>query len=173
MIKKYKIVQSTVEGFEGIEMNMDFSKSKLFDEINFLGNEMKITQISEQIVGMSNEENTITVQAVKQPIKKTSIITDSSLLRVNSEIDIFFETKEIRLTNTERLTEKGVTYKAVFEFLQGEWGMVQALSAIAFPFEYREGDNFLLKDGWSFSQGTPKLLKGGSFTRLDENGRVV
>ncbi len=58
----YKIIESTVPHFKGIEMPYDFSDFRVGDSINVLGLSMKITQHGTEIVGCSNTENILIFQ---------------------------------------------------------------------------------------------------------------
>jgi hypothetical protein len=55
----YKVIETTVPYFLGIEIPFDFSLNKPGDLINILGHEMTITQLSNVVVGCANKENII------------------------------------------------------------------------------------------------------------------
>lgn len=58
----YKIIESTVRHFKGIEMPYDFSIYKIGDKLNILGLDMQIMQLGSEIVGCSNSENILILQ---------------------------------------------------------------------------------------------------------------
>jgi riboflavin synthase alpha subunit len=60
----YKIIESTVPHFVGIEMPYDFSACKVGDSISILGLNLSVTQCGEQVVGCSNSDNVLIFQKV-------------------------------------------------------------------------------------------------------------
>jgi hypothetical protein len=58
----YKIIESTMQHFKGIEMPYDFSEYKVGDKISILGLEMLVMQCGTEIVGCSNNENILIFQ---------------------------------------------------------------------------------------------------------------
>ncbi len=58
----YKIIESTVSHFKGIELPFDFSENKIGDKLNILGLDMQIMQLGSEIVGCSSSENILILQ---------------------------------------------------------------------------------------------------------------
>lgn len=58
----YKIIESSISHFKGIELPFDFSSNETGDEIFVLGLKMTINQLGQEIIGLSNSENILVFQ---------------------------------------------------------------------------------------------------------------
>lgn len=185
---KYEIVSSTNPMFAvGMEIPLDIDNIQIGDEVQFLTDLCVCTQDKGAIMlnrANNPEDDTdfgavYTLMAIPEvdtnpyPRKVTKETIND--LRINKEIDFFFETKEIMISPTERLTQAhGITIEALYEFCKREWKMVNTMTDEPFPLELEENNNLILWNEWKFSKGSMLFLKEGSWNRkvTFEDGRV-
>ncbi len=60
----YKIIESSIGYLKGIELPYDFSSFYVGQQIDILGNSMKITQLGDEVVGCSNTDNILVFQKI-------------------------------------------------------------------------------------------------------------
>lgn len=178
--RKFRVMSSVGEGkdtFDGIELNLVLEDDSLGAQCNVLGGKFKITQ-NGKIFVLVEPEWVLTLMDItpEKVIEWGHMIEDPKELRFNEEIDLFFETKELKVSSSERLYNKaGCTYKALFLALQSEWAMISKVSPEPFPFEYLEEEKiFVFNNEWKFSEFTNiTLLREGSFCRKTHDGRFI
>ncbi len=187
-MKTYKIMSSTNPMFpEGMELPLPIEDIKIGDEVQFLTDLCVCTQDKGAIMlnrakDRSNDKDfgaVYTLMEVEKeevsPYPRKVTVDRLEDLRINKEVDLFFETKEIMISPTDRVTRAhGITYEALYEFLKQEWTMAGKVSGDEFPLELEEHNNLILWNEWKFAKGTVFFLKEGSFNRkikLD-NGNV-
>lgn len=175
-MKQYKIISSTNKFLpEGITIPLDISNIKVGGAIQFLSEDCICTQDKGIITLVKSGDgdsmgNVYSIQEIEEvdvnpyPRKVTpETIQD---LRINKEIDIFFETKSIMISPTDRVTQAhGITVEALYKFLEKEWSIISELTNTPFPLEIEENNNLVLFDEWNFSAGSTSFLKEGSWTR--------
>ena len=176
-MKKYKIVGSSDQAFMNIEMNIVFDDISIGKNCEVFGKVFTITQTGKCIV-LANSDWVLTLLEIDNPdneIKWGHRISDSNDLRINHEVDIFIRDKIIKISKTDRLGESGVTFRALFEFLQKEWRYIGELINSNFPFEYdSELKLFTMREEWNFdSNESSSLVKDGSFSRYNSDGRCI
>ncbi len=150
--------------------------------VNILGNEVVVTQTG-SIVCLASGIRAFTLRDVTpvEPEAKPSNpkITSAKQLRIMYEVDIFFETKEIKLNvgKGHLSKEGGVTYSALYDFLLAEW---QAFSSgfpkdcRSLPIEHEGGtNNYCLINGWNWASDYNLVLRDGCWSRKDLDGRHV
>ena len=174
---KYKIVGSSKDEFLGIEMNIVFDDIEIGKVCEVFGTQFTITQTGAILI-LSNKDWVLTLQEVPQVVTDpwTKVIRKPSDLRINHEVDVFLKTKLIKLSETDRLkSDYGVTFLALYKFLQNEWRYIQSASGVAFPFEYdAENKLFIMRDEWNFdSLDSISLTREGSFSRYNSSGRCI
>lgn len=176
-MKKYKVVGSSRPEFMNIEMSLVFDDISIGKQCEVFGTRFTITQPGKILV-LSNEDWVLTLQELEapKPITWTTTIDNHRDLRVNFEIDLFFDRKAIRLNRTERLSDKnGVTVRCVYLWLRNEWKYIGPTINKPFPFRWDE-ENLLMSllDEWNFDGlETISLLREGSFSRYSADGRCI
>lgn len=176
--KKYKIISSTNPAFLNIELYLTFDNPYVGQSCEVFGKKFTITQTG-VITILSSEGWVLTLQEMPPDVTERQwggLITNPNDLRINFEVDIFLKKKLIRLSQTDRLTEAGgVTMKAVAQFLINEWPRVESVSNISCPFMWDDEYKVLfMHDSWNFENiASISLTRQGSYTRYDENGRVI
>ena len=179
-MERYKIVSSTETQYVDIELPLEFDEVTQQDDFMVLGKWYVVTQLGGGIVILSNKDNVMTLQQ-QDPPKPTepeiTVIDDPSQLQINREIDIFFETKEIRFNFQGNLTkEHGMTYDALYRFLQKEWVTIAKAypEYSIFPMEHAEGtNNYCFLDSWNWLEDYTLFLKDGCWSRKDAMGRHI
>ena len=166
---KYKVQSDTSNQFTGIEIDYVIEDFTIGRELMFLGEKFTLKQ-NGVILVLGNKDRVITIQNKEEKVKPISKIIAKENLRINHEIDIFFETKEFQIKSTERLEK--IRYEVFYEFIKDEWKMAGVLANEEFPLELRD-NNLLLKNSWNFTKGSFVLLIDGSFTRENEWGNVI
>lgn len=182
-MKKYKLVSSTNSMFpEGMEVPLEIDNVKIGDEVQFMMDKCVCTQdkgaiMLNRIKDPDNDSDFGAVYTLMEvpeenkepeyPVKVT--VKNINDLRINEEVDIFFETKEIMISPTDRITRAhGVTVEAIYEFLKLEWKNINRLKGYEdnkFPLEMEENVNLVLWDEWNFSTKSDEFLKEGSWNR--------
>ena len=61
---KYRIVEATTDYLKNIEFDFDFSKFKVGDEVNVLGNTITLSQLGGGVVGGSNTNFVLFAQEI-------------------------------------------------------------------------------------------------------------
>jgi len=61
---KYKIVHSTIDYLRNLELEYDFSKYIIGDNISMFGMDMRINQTGGGIIGLSNSKNILVFQEI-------------------------------------------------------------------------------------------------------------
>ena len=178
-MKKYKIVSSTDRQYENIELPLVI-ETEIGKECVVLGTSYTITQAGGGIIILSNKDCVLTLQEIieipKEP--KVTLIDDPKYLRINKEVDLFFETKEIRLNvdNGYLTNEYGLTYDSLYKFLMKEWKTIAKLfpENKALPMEHEPNtNNYCLINGWNWFANYNLLLKDGCWSRKDMSGRHI
>jgi len=170
---KYKVQSDTSNQFTGIEIDYVIEDFTIGRELMFLGENYTLKQ-NGLILVLGNKDRVITIQELKQKEEPLwSKMLRKEDLRINHEVEIYFETKEIQLKNSERLGKNGTSFQALFDLLQAEWKMAGVLSSHPFPLEMREHNNLLFKDEWALAAGSLEFLRKGSFTRVNSDGRTI
>ncbi len=172
-MKKYKVISSSRPEFTNIEMNIVFDDIYIGKNCEVLGTMFKITQTGQCIV-LANEDWVLTLfELPEEKIEKwTETITDPRDLRINHEIDLFFKPKELKIIKTERI-KHGLTYECLYRFLKNEWKFISHLVDTPIPFDYNEEFRlFILNDEWNLI-GDTVLIKNGSFSRYNKEGRCI
>jgi hypothetical protein len=176
---KYKIVSSTEKQYENIEIPL-MLETELGSECSVLGGTFTVTQSGGGIIILSNKDWVMTLQEIyeapKEPV--VTFIDDPKYLRINKEVDLFFDTLEIRLNiGHGYLTEEhGLTYASLYKFLMNEWKTIANLfpENKALPMEHEPGtNNYCLINGWNWFADYTLLLKDGCWSRKDLMGRHI
>lgn len=187
-MKKYEIMSSTNNMFPvGMEVPIDLDGLVIGDKVQFLTDMCTVTQ--DKNIIMINRDRDPEIPGDFGAVYTLRVIEDKIVnpyprkvsadriddLRINKEIDLFMETKEIMISPTDRITRAhGVTIEALFEFLKREWALVNTVSNVKFPLEMEENNNLVLWDGWHFAKGSAMFLIEGSWNCkvMQENGLV-
>jgi len=174
-LKRYKVVGTSKPEFMDIDLNVVFDDISIGKKCEVFGYTFTITQTGTVLV-LANPDWVLTLQELPEEIVQDSwghIVIDHTELRINHEVDLFFaDIKEVKISSTDRI-ENGVTFKCLFDFLVNEWKYISHLTDIPFPFEYDRKFNLLvLQDEWNIV-GDFILLREGSFTRYNADGRCI
>lgn len=186
-MNRYRVIQSTVKMFEGVEVPLDDEKIVQGEDMFFMGMNLTVRQFGGGILTLADETNLVVLQgespvSFTQDINKVDdtpqVLDDPDKLIVNREIDIFFETKEIRLNFGQgNLTEEhGVTYDAIYRMLMKEWKIISSVYPQygAFPMEHAEGtNNYCFLRCWNWHDDYTLLLKDGCWSRKDDTGKHI
>jgi hypothetical protein len=172
----YKIISTTEKQFNGVIMPIDDSV-KQGDDINVLGMILNVTQCGGGIITLANKTTAIVFQRQEEQESKPECVKDPSKLKINREVDLFFETKEIRLNIRNNLTEDlGLTYDCLYRFLLKEWETIsKAFPEYApLPMEHEPNtNNYCLINGWNWFKDYTLLLKEGCWSRKNIQGRHI
>jgi len=173
----YSVVASQIPDYMHMSLPLP-EDMKVGDVIKIFGIEFTVRQAG-TIVTLTNKECAMTLQQNKPiPEPAPTVINQSKFLRINQEVDLFFDTKEIRL-NADRgyLTkEHGLTYDALYRFLMKEWRTIASAfpEHSALPMEHEpDTNNYCLINGWNWFADYNLLLKDGCWSRKDVTGRHV
>ena len=173
-MKRYKVVGSSKSEFMDIDVNVVFDDTSMGKQCEVFGHMFTITQTG-MIMILSHPDWVLTLQELDpEPVEEyRGMITNYEHLRINHEIDLYFGQKEIKITRTDRLDDEGVTFKCLHEFLQSEWRFLSSMVKGPFPFAYKdEWKLFILDDSWNIV-GDVDLLREGSFSRYNAEGRCI
>ena len=171
---QFIITEATNKGLIGVSLPLEVTGTTQ----TILGKDYPIRQFGGGILVVATEDEMLVLRQVKEIVTPVTLIKDPKDLRINKEIDIFFATREIRLNlGTGNLTEEfGVTYDAVYRFLLKEWETVQVAfpEQGSFPMEQAEGtNNYCFLRNWNWFADYTLALKGGCWSRKDNNGRFI
>jgi hypothetical protein len=173
-----KVISSTLTGYAGVVVPLD-SLPEIATSFTFLGKEFNVVQSGGGVLVLVDEKDSIVFQVIPDIVySPKGIIKDPKDLRFNKEIDLFFETKEIRLNvGVGNLTEEyGVTYDALYRCIMREWNTISSAfpEHKASPMEHEpETNNYCLLNGWNWHSNYTLLLKDGCWSRKDINGRHI
>lgn len=173
-----KVINSSLSCYEGVVVPID-ALPVVGSSYMFLGKQFNVVQSGGGVLVLVDEANSIVLQVIQdREDKPKDTIRDPKYLRFNKEIDLFFETKEIRLNvGVGNLTEEhGLTYDALFKCLMKEWYTISSAfpEHKAAPMEHEpETNNYCLLNGWNWHSNYTLLLKDGCWSRKDINGRHI
>jgi len=176
--QKYKVVSSSKPEFNNIELFFVFDDPQPGKVVEVFGHRFTITQTGKLTV-LSSESWVLTLQEITPPEDTPygrGPIINWRDLRINFEVDVFPSTKKIRLQETDRLTlEHGVIMQALALFLIHNWGQIESAYGIPCPVEWNADYNVMyLRDNWNLDGlSSVQLTRSGSFTRYNEDGRVI
>lgn len=174
-MKKYKVVGSSDPTFMNIEMNIVFDDISIGKGCEVFNHQFTITQTGKCVI-LSSETWVLTLLEIEEKAESKwgHLLTNPEDLRINHEIDIYIKDKIIQLTKTDRLTDNGVTYRCVYEFLKNEWKYVSQMVDVSFPFEYQDDPKlFTLRNEWNFGGESQLLLRQGSHSRYNSEGKCI
>ena len=153
MKKKFKVMGDSKNTFMNIELDMVIDNEEIGEIINVLGGAFTITQ-NGKILVLADKDWVLTLMDITSPVE-----IEVEKLEINKNVDMFFETKEVRV-------QIDCTYVELYEILNAEWKMAGALVGKPSPFEYNtELKLFTFLDEWNFEKGSMPHLRDGSFSR--------
>jgi len=160
-MKKYKIVSSTKQEFEGIEIPLDDREYSVASNVSMFGSTFIVTQ-NGSIIVLTSDDWCITLQDIT-PIPKV----EEPKLIVNDTLEIYLETKEIEV-------KCKVTYKELYDVLIKEWGFINTLNNEPFPCEYNDSLKLLtFTNDWKLTDTSILNMKDGSHSCKNKAGRYV
>jgi len=160
-MKKYKIINSTKQEFDGIEIPLDDSEYSVASNVFMFGNAFVVIQ-NGSIIVLTRKDWCITLQ----DITPKSVVEEPKLI-VNDTLEIYLETKEIEV-------KCKATYKELYDVLIKEWGFINTLDSEPFPCEYDKGLKLLtLNNDWKLTDTSILNMLDGSYSCKSKAGRYV
>jgi len=160
-MKKYKIISSTKQEFEGIEIPLDDKGYSVASNVSMFGNTFVVAQ-NGSIVVLTSKDWCITLQDIT-PVP----VVEGPKLIVNDTLEIYLETKEIEV-------KCKATYRELYDVLIKEWGFINTLDSEPFPCEYDKGLKLLIfNNDWKLTDASVLNMLDGSYSCKNKDGRYV
>ena len=101
------------------------------------------------------------------------MITSPNDLNRGVEVVINSSNLTIELVETGNLTSSGVTFLALFQFLESQWTSDPLLFPVSFPLNYITDEKYEMINGWTFIGNSINLLKSGGFALKNVSGDII
>ena len=161
MKRKFKVQGDSKNTFMDIELDLVLENDDIGAPCNVLGGSFIITQ-NGPILVLVDKDWCLTLQDIT-PIPEKVV----PKLIINETLEIFLKPKEISV-------KCKCTYEELFYALKDEWKMLEVMTGIPIPFDYSERlQLFTFKESWGFKDNNFDNVSGGSFSRINEQGRSI